>query len=157
MSDTTADISALHDFQVDAHVLLTRAQECLSHLDLIGHDTDACDCLLNTLGTLAERAHLQTQTQIADFCRQLCHVLEPQQCRARLHAALPKLKACLSLLAWQLELIDPHTGQLNLDPRSNWPCWRNWNRPSGSCTQNRPRRPPHPPPLHRPGRMKLHN
>lgn len=117
MSDTTADISALHDFQVDAHVLLTRAQECLSHLDLIGHDTDACDCLLNTLGTLAERAHLQAQTQIADFCRQLCNVLEPQQCRARLHAALPKLKACLSLLAWQLELIDPHTGQLNLDPQ----------------------------------------
>ena len=44
MPDTTADISALPAFLVDAHVLLTRAQECLSHLDLIGADADACDC-----------------------------------------------------------------------------------------------------------------
>ena len=115
MPGTTADISALPDFLVDAHVLLSRAQECLSHLDLIGHDADACDCLFLTLGALAKRAQVQAQAQIADFCHQLCHLLEPQQCRMRLHNALPTLQACLSLLAWQLELIDPGTGQLSLD------------------------------------------
>ena len=115
MPDTTADISALHDFLIDAQVLLTRAQECLSHLDLIGHDADACDCLFLTLGALATRAQLQAQAQIAEFCHQLCRLLEPQQCRTRLHNALPTLQACLSLLAWQLELIDLRTGQLSLD------------------------------------------
>lgn len=115
MPDTTANISALPDFLIDAQVLLTRAQECLLHLDLIGHDADACDCLFLTLDALARRAHVQAQTQIAEFCHQLCHLLEPQQGRTRLHNALPTLQACLSLLAWQLELIDPCTGQLSLD------------------------------------------
>lgn len=115
MPDTTVDISTLPDFLVDAHVLLSRAQECLSHLDLIGHDTDACDCLLTTLALLAQRAQAHAQPQIAEFCQQLCHQLEPEQSRHRLHSALPTLQACLSLLAWQLELIDPRTGLLFLD------------------------------------------
>lgn len=115
MPDTTADISALPDFLVDAHVLLTRAQECLSHLDLIGEDADACDCLVSTLGTLAGQAQRHVQPQIADFCQQLRDRLAPEPSRNRLHYALPTLQACLSLLAWQLELIDPHTGQLSLD------------------------------------------
>lgn len=115
MPDTTADISALPDFLVDAHVLLTRAQECLSHLDLIGQDADACDCLVTTLGTLAGRAQQHAQPQIAEFCQQLRDRLAPEQSRNRLHSALPTLQACMSLLAWQLELIDPQTGQLCLD------------------------------------------
>lgn len=115
MSDTTVDISTLPDFLVDAHILLTRAEECLSHLDLIGQDADACDCLVTTLGTLAMRAYGQAQSQIAEFCQQLCERLEPEQSRNRLHSALPTLQACLSLVSWQLELIDPQTGQLFLD------------------------------------------
>ena len=93
MPDTTVDISALPDFLVDAHVLLTRAEECLSHLDLIGQDADAGDCLVTTLSRLAKRAQRHAQPQIAEFCLQLRDRLEPEQSRNRLHHAVPTLQA----------------------------------------------------------------
>ncbi|PWB33210.1 histidine kinase [Pseudomonas sp. SDI] len=109
-------MSALHDFLTDAQVLLARAEECLHHLELIGHDADACDCLVATLGHLASQARAQEQVQIAEFCEHLRQLLEPPACRERLQReCLNTLHECLKLVAWQLELIDPHTGQLGLD------------------------------------------
>ncbi|MFP3334595.1 histidine kinase, partial [Pseudomonas sp. SIMBA_064] len=40
---------ALQGFLLDAKVLLTQAQECLQHLELIDNDPDACRCLGNAL------------------------------------------------------------------------------------------------------------
>ncbi|WP_316919741.1 histidine kinase [Pseudomonas sp. zfem002] len=110
------DMSALQDFLGDAHQLLNRAQECLQHFRLIGEDADASHCLIDTLATLRDRAQAQEQVQIADFCRQLCSVLDTIERRKHLHGpALVILEASICLLAWQLELVDPYDGTLNLD------------------------------------------
>ncbi len=125
--------------------------------DLIGHDTDACDCLLNTLGTLAERATCRPDAVRRQLLSPTLSLLEPQQCRARLHAALPKLKACLSLLAWQLATDQPHTA-IEPRPQEQLALLKEAGTAfSGSCTQNRPRQPPTRRPCTRPGHMKLHN
>ncbi|MDD0976833.1 histidine kinase [Pseudomonas fontis] len=109
-------MSSLHDFLSEAQVLLIRAQECLQHLELIGHDADACDCLLKTLASLVSQAKSHSQPQIAGFCEHLRQLLEPTECHDRLQdASLNALQACLVLVEWQLELIDPHTGKLSLD------------------------------------------
>lgn len=116
MLNDSPDTSALHAFLDDAHRLIGRAQECLHHFQLIGEDADASDCLIGTLASLQDKASAQGQAQIAGFCQQLCARLEPAGHRNRLHgAALGTLEACLCLLAWQVELIDPFTGVLNLD------------------------------------------
>lgn len=116
MLNDSPDMSALHDFLEDAHRLLGCAQECLHHFQLIGEDADASDCLIQTLGSFRDKASACRQSQIAGFCGQLCERLEPAGHRSRLHsAALGTLEACLCLLAWQVELIDPFTGTLNLD------------------------------------------
>lgn len=112
----SANMGALQDFLGDAHQLLGRAQECVQHFQLIGEDTDASDCLMVTLVTLRERAEALHQAQIAGFTRQLLLRLEPADRRNRLHGkALGILEACLSLLAWQVELTDPFSGPLDLD------------------------------------------
>lgn len=116
MLNDSTDMSPLHDFLDDAHALLSRAHDCLQHFQLIGEDADASDCLIRTLRTLMEKAKPREQEQIAGFCQQLIALLEPSHRRNPLHGtALGILEACLSLLAWQVELIDPFTGTLNLD------------------------------------------
>lgn len=116
MLNDTPDLNALQDFLGDAHQLLGRGQECMQHFRLIGEDADASHCLIHTLASLRDKAQACKQMQIAGFCEQLCAVLDPVAHRNQLHGpALEILEACLCLLAWQVELIDPHSGALNLD------------------------------------------
>ncbi|SPO65992.1 histidine kinase [Pseudomonas sp. JV241A] len=116
MANDAPHNSALQDFLVDAQVLLTKAEECLLHLQLIDNDPDACHCLNDTLGTLVTRAHTLGLVEVAAYSLQLQTLLEPAQVHPALQGeALQALESCLTLLAWQLELIDPHTGRLSLD------------------------------------------
>lgn len=116
MRAESPEMGALQDFLGDAHQLLGRAQECVQHFQLIGEDADASDCLMATLVTLRERAQALAQVQIAGFAGQLLDRLEPADRRNRLHGkALGIVEACLSLLAWQVELTDPYSGPLDLD------------------------------------------
>ncbi|WP_420793377.1 histidine kinase [Pseudomonas rubra] len=108
--------SALQDFLIDAQVLLTKAEECLLHLQLIDNDPDACHCLNHTLTTLVERAQALRLVEVAAYSLQLQQLLEPAKAQPALQGeALQALESCLTLLAWQLELIDPRTGRLSLD------------------------------------------
>ncbi|TFF40464.1 histidine kinase [Pseudomonas sp. RIT623] len=116
MDSTPLHNGAVPDFLQDAQVLLARAQECLQHLELIDNDADACHCLTETLDTLALRADALGLVEIAHYTRTLQQVLAPACAQQHLHGpALPALTACLTLLAWQLELVDPHCGRLDLD------------------------------------------
>lgn len=106
----------LPDFLVDAQALLNKLQECLTHLELICNDQDAADCLLRTLESLDQRALSLSLEPVAAFCQQLQQLLRVAKPRKRLEGdTLRALNECLTLLAWQLELIDPRTGQLTLD------------------------------------------
>ncbi|MDD2056191.1 histidine kinase [Pseudomonas sp. GD03860] len=108
--------SALQDFLVDAQVLLTKAEECLQHLELIDNDPDACHCLNDTLAILVSRAQALGLVEVAGYCQQLQQLLESAQAPIHLpEGALTAIQDCLTLLAWQLELVDPRTGRLNLD------------------------------------------
>lgn len=107
---------ALQKYLLDAQVLLTQAQECLQHLDLIDNDPDACRCLDNALDSLARQATRLGLREVAHYTTALQQLLAPAchgGCLQR--EALPALGACLTMLAWQLELVDVHTGRLNLD------------------------------------------
>ncbi|MGE8322110.1 MAG: histidine kinase [Pseudomonas sp.] len=107
---------ALQGFLLDAQVLLTQAQECLQHLELIDNDPDACHCLDNALDNLAQQATRLGLREVAHYATALQQLLAPachDGCLSR--EALPAVGACLTLLAWQLELVDPRTGRLNLD------------------------------------------
>jgi len=116
MANESLNSGALQEFLVDAQVLLTQAQECLQHLELIDNDPDACHCLNDTLASLVNRAQRLGLVEVASYCRQLQHLLETAQNPAQLPGtALPALTECLTLLAWQLELVDPRTGRLGLD------------------------------------------
>lgn len=107
---------ALPDFLVDAQAMLNKLQECLSHLELIRNDQDAADCLLYTLESLSRRAQGLSLEEVAAFCQQLQQLLHLAKPRNRLEGStLKALNECLTLLAWQLELIDPRTGQLSMD------------------------------------------
>ncbi|MDU8362704.1 hypothetical protein [Pseudomonas syringae group sp. J309-1] len=104
------------DFFDESQLLLSTCQECLSHLEMISNDQDAVECLLGTLFKLSETADNALIPSTADFARQLRGMLSvayPNLCLT--DDALQTLEHCLTLLAWQLELIDPHTGQLLLD------------------------------------------
>ncbi|MDH0748677.1 hypothetical protein N5D61_20340 [Pseudomonas sp. GD03842] len=104
------------DFLYDAQQLMTRAEECLTHLELIGDDKDAIECLLGTLQRIAGRADAASVQPIAGFARQLRYLLYFASAAGRLQPkALVSLRQCLSLLAWQVELVDPATGGLPLD------------------------------------------
>jgi hypothetical protein len=107
---------ALHEFMVDAQIMLNQSQECLQHLELIDNDRDASECMVDTLNRLAARAQACSLSTIAGFCQQIKFLLNLAEPHQRLHGdALKALDDCLTLLAWQLELIDPQTGQLSLD------------------------------------------
>ena len=104
------------EFLVEAQLLLAKTEECLSHLQLISHDRDAIDCMLSTLLKLASKADAIALAAISEFSLHIHELLNHAQNRMQLHdEALAALKDCLTLIAWQLELIDQKTGQLSLD------------------------------------------
>lgn len=121
LSDSRSSVSdpareTLDAFLQDAHSLLNRLNECHSHLEMIGNDPDAARGLCNALQTLATRARDLGIAELADFSQQIHLLLRVAQQRNRLQdTPLKTLSACLTHLAWQLELIDPRTGQLGLD------------------------------------------
>ncbi|HWD33251.1 hypothetical protein D3C77_430770 [compost metagenome] len=116
MANESLNSGALLEFLVDAQVLLTQAQECLQHLELINNDPDACHCLNDTLAALVARAQSLGLVEVASYSQQLQHLLDTAQNPSCLPgSALPALEECLTLLAWQLELVDPCTGRLGLD------------------------------------------
>jgi hypothetical protein len=107
------DWHATHgEFLDESQRLLHTCQECVAHLELISGDEDAVRCLLGSLRKLSEDADSAHIPCTAEFTRALRNVIA----EARLTAeALQTLEHCLTLLAWQLELIDLRTGQLPLD------------------------------------------
>ena len=95
---------------------LNRCQECLNHLEMIADDGDAMSCLLSSLGKLSEIADSALLGCTASFCRALQTQVDAAPARTHLDAStLHTLGRCLTLVAWQLELVDPRTGQLLLD------------------------------------------
>jgi hypothetical protein len=103
-------------FLSDSQTLMCRADECLSHLELISDDRDAMECLLTTLQQLARAADTHGVPAVCDFARHLHDLLDSALSDLQLPPkALPALKRCFVLMAWQLELIDPHSGSLTLD------------------------------------------
>ena len=106
----------LPEFLIEAETLLAKSEECLAHLQLIKNDPDAIHCLLGTLLTLANRADVLALGAICTFARAIHAALSQVQGPVNLHdQALGALKECLTLIAWQLELVDLHTGDLRLD------------------------------------------
>ncbi|MFJ4066394.1 histidine kinase [Pseudomonas sp. NPDC089996] len=116
MDSTISNFDSLQGFLLDAQILLTQSQECLQHLELIANDPDACQHLTNTLATLSRRSHAIGLLEVAHYASVLHQLLAPAGQHQRLgNEALSTLNACLTLLAWQLELVDMHTGRLALD------------------------------------------
>ncbi|TDV72122.1 hypothetical protein [Pseudomonas sp. LP_7_YM] len=104
------------DFLSEAYPLVSRADECLSHLELIRDDRDAIDCLLDTLRQIAGKADVAAVPSIASFARQIRHLLHGASVAGPLLPnTLVCLRQCLCLLSWQVELVDPLTGLLPLD------------------------------------------
>ncbi|WP_085640454.1 MULTISPECIES: hypothetical protein [unclassified Pseudomonas] len=104
------------EFLVEAETLLAKSEECLSHLQLISNDRDAIDCMLGTLLKLAHKANDLALKAISEFSLTLHRLLNQALEQVNLHAeALGALQDCFTLMAWQLELVDQHTGQLGLD------------------------------------------
>jgi chemotaxis protein histidine kinase CheA len=104
------------EFLCETQVLLGRADECVSHLEMINDDRDAIECLLTTLHRIAGEAGTAGVETITGFARQLRYLLYFANAAGRLQPkALTSLRSCLALLAWQIELIDPRTGLLPLD------------------------------------------
>lgn len=104
------------EFLGDTQTLMHRADECLSHLELISDDRDAMECLLATLQQLAGKADDAGIPTICGFARQIRYLLYFTSAAGNMAPeALLSLRRCLSLLSWQLELIDPTTGLLPLD------------------------------------------
>ena len=106
----------LPEFLVEAETLLAKSEECVSHLQLISNDKDAIECMLSTLLKLASKADALALVAVSEFSLHIHGLLNHTQNHVDLHAqALDALKDCLTLMAWQLELIDQTTGQLSLD------------------------------------------
>jgi hypothetical protein len=115
LNDTSWQDAHAH-FLEESQMLLSKCQECVAHLELISDDKDAVDCLLGTLFKLSETAENALIPCTAQFARQLRAVLCVAYPKVSLtDEALKTLEHCLTLLAWQLELIDPQSGQLLLD------------------------------------------
>lgn len=104
------------EFHSQSQALLSRAQECLLHLQLIDNDPDAIDCLIATLKQLGDEADIASVACVAGFSRQMLSALESAQRGAGFQdQTLQALNDCFILLAWQLELVDPRDGALMLD------------------------------------------
>ncbi len=107
---------ALPEFLHEAEQLLAKSEECLSHLHLIRNDSDAIDCMKISLVKLAEKADALALRAISEFSRHIQYLIDNAENPLQLHdQALDALHDCLTLLAWQLELIDAKTGLLTLD------------------------------------------
>ncbi|RMO73296.1 hypothetical protein [Pseudomonas syringae group genomosp. 3] len=106
-----------HDqFLSTSQALLYTSEECLSHLELIPNDEDATGCLLTTLRKLGQEAEAASVPCIADFSRQLCVLLKTgHQAHKLSQETLLTVKNCLMLISWQVELLDPQTGELPMD------------------------------------------
>ena len=116
MNDGNEWQMALPEFLRQAEKLLVKSEECLSHLHLIRNDSDAIDCMKISLINLAERADALALQAISEFSRHIQYLIANAENPLQLHdQALDALHDCLTLLAWQLELIDIKTGQLALD------------------------------------------
>ncbi|MBA1228366.1 hypothetical protein G7013_01730 [Pseudomonas viridiflava] len=103
-------------FLTESQALLYKSEECLSHLELIGDDEDAIRCLLASLLTLTDKADNASVKCIADFSRQLRGLLDGAEPVTRLsQETLATVKSCLALISWQLEFLDPKTGELTMD------------------------------------------
>lgn len=108
--------TALPEFLLEAETLLAKSEECLSHLHLIRNDSDAIECMTASLTRLAEKADNLALQAISEFSRHIQYLIANAVDPLQLHdQALDALHACLTLLAWQLELIDTRTGELGLD------------------------------------------
>lgn len=109
-------VTPLPEFLLEAQTLLAKSEDCLNHLHLIRNDEEAINCLLNTLLRLAQAAAHSAIQPVSEFSLRI-HVLlkRPEHPLDLNDALLDALKSCLTLMAWQLELIDPQNGQLNLD------------------------------------------
>ena len=108
--------TALPEFLLEAETLLAKSEECLSHLHLIRNDSDAIDCMTISLTRLAEKADNLALQAISEFSRHIHYLIANAASPMQLHdQALDALHACLTLLAWQLELIDARTGELGMD------------------------------------------
>ncbi|OLF52351.1 hypothetical protein [Pseudomonas chlororaphis] len=104
------------DFLLEAEALLAKSVECLNHLNLIKNDRDAIDCMLSTLLKLAEKTDTLALRSTAEFSRQVHALLDYSHAHPDMNQQiLDTLGDCFTLMAWQLELVDPVTGQLNLD------------------------------------------
>lgn len=103
--------TALPEFLLEAEILLEKSQECLNHLHLIRNDSDAIDCMKTSLANLAEKAEGLALQAISEFSRHIQYLIANAASPMELHdQALDALHDCLTLLAWQLELIDSRTG-----------------------------------------------
>jgi chemotaxis protein histidine kinase CheA len=103
-------------FLTDSQVLLHKLEECISHLELIGDDEDAVACMVTTFDRLGAQASQASVDSIAAFASRLSGLLSGSDSSGELsREALTVLKSCLTLIAWQLELLDPRTGELPLD------------------------------------------
>lgn len=108
--------TALPEFLLEAETLLAKSEECLNHLHLIRNDSDAIDCMKISLSKLAEKAGGLALQAISEFSRHIQYLIANAASPMELHdQALNALHDCLTLLAWQLELIDTRTGELALD------------------------------------------
>ncbi|PHX45264.1 hypothetical protein AO284_29205 [Pseudomonas sp. NZIPFR-PS2] len=108
--------TTLPEFLLEAENLLAKSQECLSHLHLIRDDSDAIECMKASLTKLAEKADNLALQAISEFSRHIHYLIANAASPMQLHdQALDALHACLTLLAWQLELIDARTGELGMD------------------------------------------
>ena len=116
MNSATEWQTTLPEFLLEAEMLLAKSEECLSHLHLIRDDNDAIDCMKSSLAKLAEKADNLALQAISEFSRHIQYLIANAASPMQLHdQALDALHACLTLLAWQLELIDTRTGELGLD------------------------------------------
>ncbi|SDU98755.1 hypothetical protein [Pseudomonas mucidolens] len=116
MNDGKEWQDTLPEFLLEAEMLLTKSEECLSHLRQFRNDNDAIDCLKGSPLKLAEKADAMALSAISTFPRRLLSLFGNAQNPLQLHdEALKVLHDCLNLMAWQLELIDPKTGKLSLD------------------------------------------
>ncbi|GFM65627.1 hypothetical protein PSCICJ_17450 [Pseudomonas cichorii] len=106
-----------HDqFLSNSQNLLCKSEECLSHLEMIGDDEDAIEGLLTNLLKLSLEAQSASIESLADFSRKLQQWLtEACQYPGFSPEILTTLKSCLELMSWQLELIDPQTGEMLMD------------------------------------------
>jgi len=108
--------NSLQIFVHDAEQLLVMADDCLAHLRLISNDADACRCLLHALSTLGKRAAAAGVEEVGAYTERLHHLLSAACRQRRLAAPVVRCaQACLTLLAWQLELLDPITRRVDLD------------------------------------------